>query len=53
MTEAFIRPPKLMLAYRINEGTFPVVIAFRTEALKRGHEFGEVQNQLTTETAAV
>lgn len=42
-----------MNQYRINEGTFPVVIAFRTEALKRGHEFGEVQNQLTTETAAV
>lgn len=42
-----------MNQYRINEGTFPTVIAFRTEALKRGYEFGEVQNQLTTETAAV
>lgn len=42
-----------MNQYRINEGTFPTVVAFRTEALKRGFEFGEIQNQLTTETAAV
>jgi len=42
-----------MNQYRIHEATFPTVIAFRTEALKRGYEFTEIQNQLTTETAAI
>nr|QJW70352.1 RNA-dependent RNA polymerase [Erysiphe necator associated negative-stranded RNA virus 21] len=42
-----------MNQYRIDQGTLPTVIAFRTAALKRGYEFGEIQNQLTTDTAAV
>nr|WKE35285.1 hypothetical protein [Plasmopara viticola lesion associated mononegaambi virus 8] len=42
-----------MNQYRIDQGTLPTVIAFRTAALKRGYEFTEIQNQLTTDTAAV
>lgn len=42
-----------MNQYRIDQGTLPTVMSFRAAALKRGYEFGEIQNQLTTDTAAV
>lgn len=44
---------KTMNKYRINEGTLPVITAFKAEALKHGVTFNEVQDQLMTEVATV
>jgi len=44
---------KTMNQYRINEGTFQTIVAFRNMAVAKGHTFEEIPNQLTTETAAV